>query len=311
MSDTPHTNLRSSKTEEWLLSSKQRARQLRSIVHQEAAHLFHSGDLTDFLALLSRLHYYDVHNLLLIYRQYPQATYLAGGAFWKKLAGTASAPIKPECKDSGIELLLPFTEVFGSDQFGLTWFSGTQYDISQTTVTEPPSSPDPYFSGKKHTHQLISCIQETIATRYHRSVIPTSSSKQLRSAGLPGQMNDYTILLRKDIPSAHRLLFLSECLTQLVLAPSFPITAPQKDLVIQYILHCLFQIWNISSPRKLHQPSVVLNGILPDRQLPFLTLIRDTVRFLDEEISSLYREQSREEDETEISPYLPEENNEQ
>lgn len=305
MSDTLHTNLRSSKTEEWLLSSKQRARQLRSIVHQEAAHLFHSGDLTDFLALLSRLHYYDVYNLLLIYRQYPQATYLAGGAFWKKLAGTASTPIKPECKDSGIELLLPFTEVFGRDQFGLTWFSGTQYDIAQTTVTEPPV-PDPYQPGENHTHRLISCVQETIATKYHRSVVPTSSSKQLRSAGLPGQMNDYTILLRNDIPSARRLLFLSECLTQLVISPSFPITAPQKDLAIQYILHCLFQIWNIPSPRQLHQDSIVLNGILPDRQLLFLSLLRDTLRFLDEEISSLYREQSREEEEPENTHHSPE-----
>lgn len=307
ISDMHHHDPPRSAADLWLRRSKQKARELRSTAHNEAFQLFRCGDLTRYLELLCRFHHYDAYNLLLIHCQYPQATCLAGAAQWRKLAGTEDFPIKPEWKDTGISLLIPFTESFGPEQYGLTWLSGIQYDISQTTIDDFSLPDAPYLPEEDHIAHLINCLKELIATKYHRSVIPVSSSGQLRSAGLVGQMDDYTILVRSDVAAAQRLFFLSQCLCQLLPTPSISLTAPQKDLAQQYTLFCLFTIWNVPLPRPLHQPPAVLSGISPDLQLPFLSLICETVRYLDEEISYIYQNQNREV--AQIVPF-PEDDNE-
>lgn len=273
----------------WLQEAKQTALELRTSAHSVAHNLFRSGDLRPFMDLLSRMHYYDAYNLLLIYQQYPNATCLAGFKVWQKQLGDPNAQVlRPEWRGKGIDLIAPYTDFFGGGKYTLTWFAVKQFDISQTNI-ENYTPPPPTFlqDPNRHTH-LFEAISQVISTQYHRSVIPVSGAAQLRSAGLPGQMNDYTITVRDDIKPEVRINFLCDCLCRLSMdAPNY-LTPLQKDTAIQYITYCLFRIWGINTPRPLVQNKVILASVPYDMQVNYLSLIQRTVRLLDESVSLLY-----------------------
>lgn len=289
----------------WILETKNKARELRSSAQSAARDLFRSGDLRPYLDLVCRLNYYDAYNLLLLLQQYPKATCLAGFKHWQKqLPREDMQVLKPEWRGKGIDLIAPYTDFFQGGRFCLTWFAVKQFDISQTNVEHvslPPSVYKP--SDRNHVDRLSSCLCEVIAQRYHRSIIHMASSKQLRSAGLVGQMNEHAVCIRDDAKPAYRLDFLCQCICQLAMEPPVPLTPPQKDLAMQCIIYCLFRNWEVAQPRPLRQSPAILASFSPDQQLPFLSLIQVTVRLLEEELSYEYRAQrSREEED---APPMP------
>lgn len=270
--------------------SKQLAAVLRQRAVQVARSLFEQGDLREFLRLVSKLHYYDAHNLLLILQQYPKATYLAGFKVWQKQFNDPKAQVlKPEWRGKGIDLIAPYTEDIGNGRYGLTWYSIKHFDISQTNLRGIAPPPSVYVVDELHLSMLQDSITEVIATEYHRTVIHNASSPQLRAAGLTGQMNDSMILIRDDVKISLRLYFLCECLCQLAIQSLDPLTAPQLDLAYQCIIYCLFEIWNIPQPKQINQNPTILHSISKASQISFLSLIQRVVRSLDESISSSYK----------------------
>lgn len=278
----------------WAQEAKSKARELRSSAHSVARNLFRSGDLRSYLDLVCRMNYYDAYNLLLLLQQYPKATCLAGFRLWQKFLPNPSAPVlKPEWRGKGIDLIAPYTEMYGNGQSGLTWFAVKQFDISQTYVEGYTLPPSPYLPDDRHEELLISSVSDVIAIKYHRSVIHISSSSELRSAGLPGQMNESTLLVRDDIKASLRLTFLCQCLCQLAMSESQQFTPIQRELANQCVLHCLFQTWQLTPARPLRQNAATLGSFPPEHQVPFLSLIQRTVRLLDEDISYLYTQARR------------------
>lgn len=292
----------------WSQEVKSKANELRESATNAAHDLFRSGDLCGYLDLVCRLNCYDAYNLLLLLQQYPKATCLAGFKQWQKLLNDPTAQVlRPEWRGKGIDLIAPYTDVLGSERYSLTWFAVKQFDISQTNVTSFHPAPSVYTEDKQHLSILQSALEGVAATEYHRSVVHTPASSQLRSIGLAGRMNDSTILLRDDTKPSVRLHFLSECLCRLAMEPVPTLTASQTDLAAQYIIHCLFRIWCAEPPHALRQPRAELAAISPDSHMDFLSLIRRTVRHLDESVSCAYRS-SREGEELHILPdddYIP------
>lgn len=292
----------------WIQETKNKALELRSSAQSAARDLFRTGDLRPYLDLVCRLNYYDAYNLLLILQQYPKATCLAGFKLWQKqLPREDMQVLKPEWRGKGIDLIAPYTDYFGGSRFTLTWYAVKQFDVSQTNVPHFSLPPSVYLPGDdKHIDRLITSLCEVIAERYHRSLIHLPSSSQLRSVGLVGQMNEHTVTIRDDAKPAYRLNFLCQCLCQLAMDPPVPLMPPQKDLAIQCIIYCLFRNWEVTQPRPLRQTPPVLASFTPEQQIPLLSLLQQTARHLEEEISQAYRaELSREEDAPQLPPDFP------
>lgn len=285
----------------WSQEVKSKANELRASARNAANSLFQAGDLRGYLDLVCRLNHYDAYNLLLILQQYPRATCLAGFKQWQKLLNDPTAQVlRPEWRNKGIDLIAPYTDVIGRDRHTLTWFAVKQFDVSQTNLTTYRPAPDVYAQDKRHHPILLASLKDVLASEYHRSVIHTPTSAQLRKLGLVGQMNDSTILIRDDAKPTLLLHFLAECLCRLAMSPATPLTPEQTDLAGQYIIHCLFSIWHIDPPKALRQPRDELAAIAPDSQMVFLSLIQRTVRHLDESVSAAYRN-SREEEEDDLA----------
>lgn len=281
----------------WSQEVKSKATELRASAKSAANNLFQTGDLRGYLDLVCRLNHYDAYNLLLILQQYPRATCLAGFKQWQRLLNDPTAQVlRPEWRGKGIDLIAPYTDVLGRDRHALTWFAVKQFDISQTNLRNYRPTPDTYTQDKLHLSTLQASLTDVLASEYHRSVIHTPTSIQLRKLGLVGQMNDSTILIRDDAKPTLLLHFLSECLCRLAMESISSLTPDQTDLAGQYIIHCLFCIWHVEPPHILRQPRDELAAISPDSQMDFLSLIQRTVRHLDESVSSAYRCSREEED---------------
>lgn len=268
--------------------SQDHAQNLRSSAIRAADEILQTGQIEGLLDLISRLHYYDIYNLLLIYQQFPRATCLAGYRYWKTLYAESdiSKLIKPEWKGKGIDLVAPF---YDPDNSMFVWSPAKQYDILQTQVSIDLVAPSIYIQDAGHLRVLLESLVIVTATEYHRSVIRVASSSTLSRAGLPGEMTDVTIMLRDDVKPALQINFLTECLCQLASSPIPGIADMHLILAQQYMVRCLLKIWGLTPIRALQKSPGLLGRIPTDKQIAYLDQIRKVVRALDLSVSAAYR----------------------
>lgn len=292
----PEPNLDQKK---WLQEGKAKAPELRASAQEATKEMFATGDISEYLDILSRLSCYDAYNLVLILQQYPKAKFLAAYPVWKRLIGNPSQRIlKPEWVGKGIDLVIPFTDAQnGEDK--LIWFAARQFDVSQTNVKyELPQSV--YINDDLHLGLLVKCLCETISMEYHRSVYHIGADAEMKAAGLPGNLSESTVSIRDDMKPEKKLDWLIDCLCVLEGSESnFP--GEYKDLFRQSIKYTFWKAWNLPHPPSLYAYKRSICDVDEGRQMEFLDCIRRTFRSLEESVSMAYSSFRKEaETETEL-----------
>ncbi len=291
--------------QQWVKTNKARALELCSMALETANELFDSGDLSSYLTLLCRLHCYNYYNLLLLLRQYPNATCLTTFKEWQRLLGDPNKQVlKQDQKGKGIELVAPFTNLQPQGTRSLSWYSIKQFDISQTTITNHPVRKDTYLNGSEHISELVRAIRRVLSDEYHVSISEDDPSDSAYVAGNFGYRHDKIVHCRWDLAPEEQLLWLSE--SMICISPPERIVGERyAQLFTNMVQHCLLRIWNISDPRLLYlrKEDELVRSVPSELRSVFLDYLQRRVRHLEESVYCKYQEHllEREEEEAFIS----------
>lgn len=271
----------------WLQEGKAKAPELRARAREAAKEMFASGDISEFLNILSRFNNYDAYNLILILLQYPKARVLAVYNFWKRLIDNPTAKIlKPEWVGKGIDLVIPFTEISELNEHKLIWFATRQFDISQTNaVFEAPQSA--YIYDALHSEILVKSLCETIIMEYHRSVFHIGSDAAMKAAGMPGKLSDNTVSIRDDLKPVAKLDWLIDCLCVLQ-GGEDNIPLEYKELFRQCLKYAFWKKWSLMPLPSLYAYKKTIQEMEDVLQMEFFDQVIRTFRSLDESIQAAY-----------------------
>lgn len=271
----------------WAISSKEKARHLLAQTEDISGAVFSAADnYIRFLDLTARLHHYDALNLLLIWNAYPEASYLAGYKVWLKMLPPGAQVLKDEYKGKGIDLIAPFTDNTDAGSC-LVWYSVSVFDVTQTMVQTAPPVFDPgYILDDDHIYFLIDAIRMVLGSRYHRSVVVQPPNQDMQELGLLGEITDRTVIARDDLPPDELLQWLTEALAQVSITDN-QFSPPALQLLRDSIRYCLLHIWGLQAYARAPGSSIQLKATAP-RQIPFLHILRDTVRELNNLVCSCY-----------------------
>lgn len=115
-------------------------------------------------------HRYSHINIILIYSQFQQATYLAGFKTWQQLCveiwnDPNRQVLKQEYKGNGIKLLAPYTHVQNRTERKLMNFVVSVFDISQTNNLPPLEQPSEFLL-EPPAKQLLSAARHLSPYRF-------------------------------------------------------------------------------------------------------------------------------------------------
>lgn len=136
---------------------------LRRLTAEKIPQLFEPEEYQTVLRMFSRFHRYSYINIILIYLQFAEATYLAGYDTWKNTClqiwhNPNRFPIKQEHKNKGIRLLAPYTHAVNRQNRRLTTFVVSVFDVSQTNNL-PPLEEDAEYIVEAKVHGLLATLR--------------------------------------------------------------------------------------------------------------------------------------------------------
>lgn len=280
------------------LAEKAHAQDLCVQALETANELFDNGDLSPYLTLLSRLHWYNFYNLLLILKQYPSATHLSSFQAWQARIGDRTKRVlKRDQFGKGIELVAAATNPYPQGTRSLYWYCMKQFDITQTTVQgyEPPKSI--YLFGTNHTHELLRALRSVLRGDYGITVSTDLAAAPIRS-GNAGYLEHNTLHCRPDLPDTEALLWLSESILSLT-PPATVIGERYQRMFLRMAQHCLLRIWGFEDRNLLYLPQdKELISSMPTHLRPvFLDLLQRRVRSIEEAVYRRYQAQLLEREE--------------
>ena len=271
----------------WIKESRAAAADLIKHTTTLRRKLFASGDLSPFLSVLIRLHQYDYRNLLLILEQYPSATQLGTFKNWQSLLPSGQV-LQNKWKGKSIDLLAPFTEKSSSGIHFLTWYRVTQYDISQTNVTDYPKEKSPYVLDQLHLPYLTQSLLAVLYHHFQRKVKYLPRSSSILQTSLSFYITDQHVVMRSDSTPIQRLQILSEAMSRLNIAERSSLSNKYQVLFSQCVCHCLFAIWLLPGYFKPPTASSIISTFPESQQAQFLDLLQRSVRLLNESATCCY-----------------------
>lgn len=290
----------------WFKTSKEKGQRLVGHAQTLSTSVFTSAEnLISFLDLATRIHHYDAYNLLLIWERCPTASCLAGYKVWERQLPAGTQVLKDEHKGKGIDLVAPFTDSFNQES-SVVWYSVSVFDISQTMLPVlPPALDSGYILDDEHKHYLLDALRMVIGTVFQRSVLIEAPSQIQQEVGLPGRITDQAVFVRDDMPLNEQLQWLTESL--IALEGSRQGFAPSSmQLFIRCVSYCLFHIWSLEEQAQAPH-SIQLAGAA-GQEMSFLHMVRDSLRYLNNMISSCYTACRKEDEdlvEIDIEDLLP------
>lgn len=284
----------------WVKNTQEKAQRLLAHAEEISQTVFSSPDnFTSFLNLTARIHHYDAYNLLLIWERCQSASYLAGYKIWERKMPPGAQILKKEYMGKGIEIVAPFTD--GSrDNSHLVWYSVSVFDISQTMYKGSLSSFDPaYIHDTQHEDFLLDAIKMVLGSQFNRSVIIKPPSQPMQELGLPGEIQNESVIVRDDLSIEELLQWLTEAMVQLAIENAV-FTPPVSQLMRDSVRYCLFCIWGLNDYIRPPFSTLQLKSVASN-QLPFLHQLRDTTRNLNNFIAGFYLAKRREDEDLNIS----------
>ena len=263
----------------WIENSKKNAQRLLVEVDDISEAMFKSGNLSNFFLLLSRFSYFDYKNILLLSKQYPLATNLAGYNTWKGMAPPNSLILKKEHQGKGISLLAPFTEVRDGKPT-LIWFTVNMYDITQTTLTENKYIKSPYVARKKQHIEYL--LKSFMAFIYNELDVEFSFSltEMHKQTGIPCYLKGKTIHINPNADELEQLSYMIEFTIKKSTKPEL------SDKMLEYLASsvrdCLFEMWNLPKQITLAPPYEEISAMPIEKQKVFLNQAQQWTRAIED-----------------------------
>lgn len=305
----PHGTTKGIDHQQRLKEHEERASELCRMALEQANELFERGDLTPYLTVLSRLHFFNLYNLLLILRQFPSATHLGSFLNWQKQMKLREPDkkwvLKRDQIGKGIELVAPYTNRHPEGTLSLSWYAHLQFDVSQTNISHYEAPQNVYTSGPNHITDLIRALRSMLSEEYGAAVL-TDPGSRIYNVGIPGYIEGRTVHCNPKNSALELLMWLTESLLTLS-HPEQVIGERYLRLFLQMAQNCLLQIWGISDQRMLYLPqnADLIHSIPLDLRPVFLDLLQRRVRHIEETIYSKYQEHLYEREEESIANALP------
>jgi len=281
--------------QQWAQQRKEIARQQLARIPGLTKALFAQEDLTDFLSLLARFPSYNYLNLLIIHDKCPEATALAVFTVWQDLLGSedkSQKVLKPDAIRNGIDLLAPFTNRIGEDDFELIWYSALVFDIRHTNIRRFKPREPVYRHDSMHELMLCDAAAVALGTYYQHRVIYEADTAALRGSGALGRIGNHTVSVLRTAKQADTLFWLTEALCELALG-EVRLQRQSRDVLRQCMHVCLYKLWGLSHPGIL--PGC--HSVVPEQeQEMFLDLLQRNVFRLHQEVADCYLSQREDED---------------
>lgn len=220
--------------------------------------LFTKGKYSDFLSFLAKWNHFSAVNAVLLYMQYPAATYLSGFQKWQKLAleqgyDSNYMIIKPDQRKKGITLLIPFSfsniqEVAGhkEDQRYLTYKSILVFDVSQINNLQAPPCFSPYVPITNLSFKpLITILREQFQNDFIIAPgSPEDPNFRFSRAYLRGNM----IYYQDSAPDQDKIM---DIIKEMVRFYVNKICKDEKenDLILLSTLYSIFRYYNYPTQR--------------------------------------------------------------
>lgn len=257
----------------WQAGHQQQAAEMLAMAKAEIPLLFTAERYLYFLDFVSRFHNYSYLNLVLLFKQYPAATYLAPYALWKNIAlsfGPDHDALNEKGKKKGLITLIPFTkETLGNkDQktkYELIYHVANLFDVSQTNHLEIPEAKISYELLPEY---IIDVIREI--TGYGIYEVSAYDDPQLKNQNAYCSVHTKAIFLKKELHPVQQLISLLPLAVDITLADHAFIEERFRLLVRESCVYCLFIFYGLDvsqytfSSISLYQryPLDVLEGIL-------------------------------------------------
>lgn len=305
----PHGTAKGIDHQQRLKEHETRASELCSMALEQADELYERGDLTPYLTVLTRLHFFNFYNLLLILRQFPSATHLGSFLNWQKQMKLREPDkkwvLKRDQVGKGIELVAPFTNRHPEGTLSLSWYSHLQFDVSQTNISRYEAPRSVYVPGSNHIPDLLRALRSMLSEEYG-AVVLTDPGSRIYNTGIPGYIEDKTVHCNPKNSVPVLLTWLTESLLTLS-HPEQVIGERYQRLFLQMAQHCLFQIWGVEDRRMQYLPqnADLIRSIPMDLRPVFLDLLQRRVRHIEETIYSKYQEQLYDREEEATTNALP------
>ena len=229
--------------EEYIKSNRKEVSSLIPAAKKKIPSLFEAQQYIKLLGLFDKFHRYSYINIILIFSQFSNATYLAGFNTWKTVGfdvwnDPSRQILKEEHKGKGIRLLSPYTDAPSTNKRRLINFVVSVYDISQTNDL-PPLEQTPEFISNPKTKHLLAAVREQSPYR----ISFAGRENNILQSGLIGYCDHASqiIVLSEEI-SGTRLL--AEMMREVVKAEVELLGENQKehfDLITESVLYILNQ----------------------------------------------------------------------
>lgn len=230
--------------------AKEKVEKALSKIKTDVSSIFNNNTFSDYLRFAAIFHYFDVNNTLLVYKQKPDAKFLASFKVWEKLSaeywGDASrAVFVSSQKGKGIGILAPYIlkrtleKEPGHDRTGISYLDYHVvfvFDTSQTNNIPSPTTAWDLSKSNEDCAALFSAFKEKAPFNIVFSGDNNISQRFSYQTGSAGT-KDTMFLNVKDKNELYRVC--TYVLKPFVLHSLKPILKKYSEVDIQKICECV------------------------------------------------------------------------
>lgn len=257
-----------------------------------AENIFRTGDLQKYLDMCIHLDYLEYYNQLLVFRQFPNATLIAGRRSWEKYREGEEEVLKSSFIRYGMDVLVPFRFGSNTKDIHLSFIALKVYDITQTTITGFRRAPSVYVpESEVHTELLLEALKAYISSGLHRRVVYELPNRTgIEKPYPPGTITRFTVSVKEYLSEYQKVLWLTESMAFLYYQRIKKSTYSEsfETLFISSICYMLLKRWNISHPEIYLPNRALLVSISKVYQKEFFQLLQEGYRDMEKTIQSLY-----------------------
>ena len=258
-----------------------------------AHNIFYSSEFRRYLNMCIHLDYLEYYNQLLVFRQFPNATLVAGIRSWEAYAEGGGEVLKSSFARYGMDVLVPFR--FGSsiEDSYLSFVALKVYDITQTTITDFKRQAPCYVpESEMHFDLLLEALNAYISNTLNRRVVYELPNKTgIQSAYPPGTITRYNLTVKEYLSEYQKVLWLTEAMAALYYEKVKTNSHSEafERLYITSICYMLLKRWNINHP-EIYLPDKALLSCIPESQQEiFFQMLQEGYRNMEHTIHHLYQ----------------------
>lgn len=275
-----------------LKSRQETAQNLLQWLPGIAQNIFRTGELQKYLDMCIHLDYLEYYNQLLVFRQFPNATLVAGRRSWEKYQEGEKEVLKSSFIRYGMDVLVPFRFESTTKDMHLSFIALKVYDISQTTIKDFQRPPSAYVPKSSiHTELLIEALKAYISNGLDRRVVYELPKKhEIQRSYPPGIITRFTLSVKENLSEYQKVLWFTEAMAYLYYqtVKKSDYSEAFETLFISCACYMLLKRWNLGHPEIYLPNKALLFSISKEHQESFFQVLQEGYRNMENTIQTLY-----------------------